>query len=297
MTNQNHVQTYGQRIASFKDLLEKAAPKLAEILPAHISPERMCKVALIAANQNPQLLECTPASIVSAMMTAASLGLEPDGTMGSAYLVPYRTRCQLIIGYRGLIDLARRSGHISKIEAHAVYEGDEFAYEHGLNPDLTHRPTLGERGEIVAFYALAILSDGASQFVVLSKADVDKVRGGSAAGGGGPWSSHYSEMGKKTAARNLCKYLPFSATLNKAMSLDVCAESGQITQAEFDIIDDDDAPEDVQAAPKSKSSAIAAKLGAKKKAPEPQDDDAAMLADLGDPVAGAAMIDEEGIPF
>jgi len=81
------------------------------------------------------------------------------------------------------------------------------------------------------------------------------------------------------------------------MSLDVCAESGQITQAEFDILEDDDAPEEVQAAPKSKSSAIAAKLGAKKKAPEPQDDDAAMLADLGDPVAGAAMIDEEGIPF
>jgi len=162
----SEVTTYTERVNSLKGMLEKAKDRIAEVLPRHVTAERMCKTALIAANKTPALLECTPQSFLQSVMTASELGLDVSGTLGSAYLLPYNCRvgdrwekrCQLIVGYRGMIDLARRSGQIATIEAHVVHERDTFAIEFGLAPKLVHKPCLkGERGTVVLVYAIAKL--------------------------------------------------------------------------------------------------------------------------------------------
>ncbi len=208
-----------------KDQLAMAAPKF-------MTPARLIRVALTAVSMTPRLMECTPASLMGALLQCAQLGLEP-GILGQAYLVPFknsrinRYEVQLIPGYKGLITLARRSGEISTIMAQVVYEKDKFAYKLGSNPDITHTPFDGdERGAITYFYAVAKLKDGGIQFDVLSKARVDAHRDRySKAASDGPWKTDYDAMGLKTVLRRLCKLLPASVELHTAITLDEYAEA------------------------------------------------------------------------
>ena len=89
-------------------------------------------------------------------MQAVQLGLEP-GLLGHCYILPYKREATFIIGYKGMIDLARRSGHIQSIYAHAVHENDEFEYELGLHPKLEHKPSHGDRGAFIGRMQLLIL--------------------------------------------------------------------------------------------------------------------------------------------
>lgn len=212
---------------AFKTLLEEMRPKIAEALPAHIRPERILKAALIAANKNKDLLDCSKASVMLALMQAAELGLDPSGTLGSGYLVPFKGQCVFMPGYRGLIDLARRSGQIASIQAHVVFEGDLFEYELGLEPKLRHVPAgTDEPKTITHAYMVAILKDGTKQIEVMSRAQLDSIRTRSRAGNGGPWVTDYAEMCRKTVVRRGMKYLPLSAELERALEVDVAAEFG-----------------------------------------------------------------------
>ena len=190
-----------------------------------------------------------PLSLIGAVVVAAQLGLEP-GIAGHAYLVPYGKQVTLIPGYRGLIELALRSGKIRSIEAHAVKEGDDFAFAFGLSPELRHVPAASNRGPTTAVYALARFADGGVQFDVMRKDDVDAIRRRSRASDSGPWSTDYDEMAKKTVVRRLCKYLPVSIELQTAISMDESAERGhkqdnhKVIAADYDIADAaDDTPE------------------------------------------------------
>jgi recombination protein RecT len=143
-------------------------------------------------------------------------------------------------GYRGFLDLARRSGQIVSLVARAVYANDKFSYEFGLKEDLTHKPAMTERGELVAVYAVAILKDGGHQFDVMSKKDVDLIKNQSKSKNNGPWITHYEEMAKKTVLRKLFKWLPCSVEMQKAVSLDELQEAGiqnikAAASEEFDI--------------------------------------------------------------
>lgn len=216
-----------------REMLEKNLPSIRMALPKHLTPERMLRVALTAVQRTPALLDCDPRSLVGAVVQASELGLEPSGVMGHAYLVPFRNHknggrmeVQLIPGYKGLLDLARRSGQILTVFAREVYANDKFKHWYGLKPGLLHEPTAAaEPGEIIAFYAVATFKDGAGQFEVMWKREVDAIKKGSKSGNNGPWVSHYVEMGKKTALRRLCKMLPSSIELQKAVVLDEAAES------------------------------------------------------------------------
>jgi len=167
------------------------------------------------------------------VVEASQLGLEPDGVLGHAYLVPFNNRktgqreAQLIPGYKGLVELSRRSGNLSTIYAHVVHERDQYRFCYGLTPTLEHTPT-GEPdpGPIVAAYAVAHLRDGGVQFEWLWKKEIDGIRAQSKAGSSGPWVTHYDEMAKKTALRRLCKLLPVSVELQRAVALDEMAEAG-----------------------------------------------------------------------
>lgn len=194
-----------------RDYLEARRKTLAEVLPRHLTPERIIKVALAAFSKTPKLQECTIESVAQSVMMAGELGLEAGGALGHAYLVPYGNACTLIVGYRGLIRLARQSGEIDSIEAHPVYEKDKFKLRYGLQQELEHEPYLaGDPGPLLFVYAVARLRDGGTQLEVMTKAQVDKIRGMAKGGNSKAWSDSYDEMARKTVVRRLCKYLPLS---------------------------------------------------------------------------------------
>ena len=166
------------------------------------------------------------------MIKCSQLGLEPNNALGQAYLIPFknnkknRTDVQLIIGYRGMIDLARRSGHVVSINAQAVREGDEFEYEFGLEEKLVHRPGT-DRGEITYFYAYAKLTGGGHYFDVSTRADMDKLMHSTQSRGKyGPWLEHYERMGMKSMIRKIFAYLPVSIEMAEAAAIDKQQDAG-----------------------------------------------------------------------
>lgn len=253
---------------SIIDLLDKMKGEIARCLPKHLTPERMARIALTELRKTPKLQECDPLSFIAAIMQASQLGLEP-GILGSCYLIPFKnnhtgkTECTFMPGYRGFLDLARRSGQIISLVARAVYENDEFSYEFGLKEDLTHKPAMKNRGELIAVYAVAILKDGGHQFDVMSRNEVDNIKNQSKSKNNGPWVTHYEEMAKKTVLRKLFKWLPCSVELQKAVSLDELQEAGiqnikAAASEEFDIDFIDD--QEIHIQKKSKSDQLMDKI-------------------------------------
>lgn len=201
----------------------------AAVLPKHLNADRFVRSAMIAVARTPKLLKCHPDTMYQALQTAATLGLEVSGVLGSAYLVPYGDAVQLIPGYRGLIALARQSGEVTSIDAYVVHEGDICHVKLGTEPTIEHEPKLdGDPGKLRLVYAVAKLVGGGVQFVVMTKAEIEKIRSGSKAGNSGPWKDHYEEMAKKTAIRRLMKYLPLSVEkLARALEVDDASDTGK----------------------------------------------------------------------
>ncbi|MCY8641241.1 recombination protein RecT [Bacillus haynesii] len=221
----NAVQKETEKPRTIADYLEDMKPELQKALPEHITPERITRIALTTIRTNPALQECSPGSLLGAVMQSAQLGLEP-GLVGHCYFVPFwnnkekRREVQFIIGYKGMIDLARRSGHIQSIYAHTVHEADTFDYELGLHPKLVHKPATGQKGEMTHVYAVAHFKDGGYQFEVFSKQDIENVRKRSKSKDNGPWKTDYEEMAKKTVIRRMWKYLPISIEIQKQVTQD-----------------------------------------------------------------------------
>jgi recombination protein RecT len=189
------------------------------------------------------------------------MGLEPNTVLGHAYLVPFNTKrkdangnerwvdsVQVIIGYKGLIDLARRSGQIVSIAAHEVCEQDRFELVYGLDEKLNHIPAMGARGDVVGFYAVARLKDGGHCFEFMSLHQVQEImKNTQSKGKYGPWQDHFVEMGRKTVIRRLAKYLPLSIEFQTAVALDNMAATGkdqglEAIDGEFTMVPDGDAP-------------------------------------------------------
>ena len=250
-------------LTEFQGVLSAKKNAIAGRLPAHLrkNADRIVKIALTAAAKNPKILQCSQESVMMSIMQAAELGLEPGGFLGEGYLVPYGQTCQFIPGYRGLISLARRSGQIVSIEAHAVYANDEFVVEFGLDPKMIHRPTLNkDRGDITAFYAVARIVGGGVQSDYMTKADVDAIRARSKSGNSGPWATDYVEMGKKTVIRRLFKTLPVSVELCRALELQAGAESGDFDPS-LEVAQDDAARTDNLNAAAAAAAANRAQIG------------------------------------
>jgi recombination protein RecT len=240
MANLVTTREQNAKLMSVRELLEKHRDSLAQVVPKHMTPERLIKVALSAMSRQPQLLECTNASLYKAILQSAELGLEPGGLLGEAYLVPYfrsfkddsgqwqRVReVQLIPGYRGLIKLARQSGQLKSIEARIVRENDEFELSYGSTQQLVHRPCLrGDPGPFLLVYAIARFNDGGEQIDVMTLHEVETVRDRTRRKETveGPWATDFAEMARKTVVRRLCKYLPLSRELAAALEADGDAE-------------------------------------------------------------------------
>jgi recombination protein RecT len=197
---------------------------IALSLPSGMNPDRFGRLLLTAANTNPDLFKCDPRSFLAAGVAAAQLGLEPNDARGLAYLIPFGNKVQLVIGYRGYIDLARRSGHVSSLYAFPVFEGDLFTYTLGLDPTLEHVPAEDsdeDPAKLTHVYAVAKIGDD-KQFTVLTRKQVDKARQRSKTGGSSssPWSTDYVAMACKTAVRRLAKYLPLSVEAARATTIE-----------------------------------------------------------------------------
>ena len=210
---------------------------IASALPRHLDQERFTRVALTALRENPQLGQCTPESFLGALMNAAQLGLEPNTPLGHAYLVPYKRDCTFILGYKGMIDLARRSG--VSIVARTAYEGDRFHVRYGLDEAVEHEPTLddSERGDPVAYYAIARW-DGGHLVHVATPGDIEERRARSASANAktSPWKTDYEAMARKTVVRMMAPYLPLSVEMATA----VASDDQTIKIDNLDVIDIDD---------------------------------------------------------
>lgn len=200
-------------------LMESNKKLINEILPKGFDVGRLVRVISSQIRQNPKLALCDPYSMMHAVMTCAQLGLEPSKTLGRVHLIPYGRDVQCIIGYQGLVELARRSGEISEIFAEVVYENDKFEYTLGLNKKLEHTPELGgNRGEFKCAYAVAKYKDGGNHMVVMSKEEIEKIKSGIKYKNA-VWDSHYDEMAKKTAIRRLAKLLPLTVELERSAEI------------------------------------------------------------------------------
>lgn len=234
---QQQPQQIEKKMTVFK-ALEGMRGDLERALPRHLTAERLLQLSYTSIRKNPELLECTPASLVGAIMQAATLGLEPD-VLGTCYLIPYNRKVknngrdewikevQLQIGYKGLIELVRRTGHVTSIVANEVYSKDYFEFEYGLHEKLKHVPAMHtERGEIIAFYAYARFKDGGHAFIVMSIADIMKVRNKYAKVNRstgevyGTWADHFESMAKKTVIKQLVKYMPISVEVQDSIAND-----------------------------------------------------------------------------
>lgn len=217
--------------------------QMALALPKSMTAERLTRIVMTECRKVPALMQCNQESFFGAVLQCAQLGLEPGSALGHCYLLPFgngksrdgRPNCQLIIGYRGMIDLARRSGQIVSINAYCIHEADEFEYELGLHPDIHHRPSpLAERGPVTYVYAVAVLKGGGVQFEVMSRAEIEAVRLQSKAGKSGPWVTHWEEMARKTVVRKLFKYLPVSIEAIRAVEIDEKSDRGEaVTEDDF----------------------------------------------------------------
>lgn len=243
-----------------KELAENF-PAIKSLVPKHMTPERLARITLTAISRTPKLAECTAASIVGAVMNCATLGLEPN-LIGHAYLVPFYNNgtmeCQFQIGYKGQIDLIRRTGDVAKIYAETVYENDLFVYIKGEDKRLVHVPfdmlrllenfipdkngsfmdlmiaeAIAEiksrdpkdQGRAVRHYAAYRLKDGSFDFTTMtveqSLLHANKFSKSKRNGKlTGPWVDHFDSMCKKTCIKEMAKYMPISIEVQEKLALD-----------------------------------------------------------------------------
>lgn len=209
---------------TLKDMIssEKMKTQFEAALPKHLSADRFCRVAITALTKTPKLAECNPETFMKCLLDLSALGLEPDGYR--AHLIPFRnnrtnsTDCQLIIDYKGIIELVRRSGDIVSIRAEVVCKEDGFEWKNG---EITHEVDFrNDRGAFQCVYAEAVMKSGERQTSVMTKSEVEGIQNRSKAGNSGPWQTDFNEMAKKTVVRRLSKMLPISSEIAKHVSID-----------------------------------------------------------------------------
>lgn len=210
--------------------LEKSEPKtikghlsgeyfksqVALALPKHLTPDRFVRVALTALLKTPKLNDCTTESVIQCMLNCSALGLEPDGRR--AHLIPYGNTCTLIVDYKGIVELAKRSGDVSNVFAQIVCDNDTFEWNNG---EVNHRiDWRKDRGQMYAVYATVTFKDGTKQTDVMTKSEVEAIRKRSKSGNSGPWVTDFAEMAKKTVFRRVSKWITLSPEVSDALEAD-----------------------------------------------------------------------------
>lgn len=229
---QNQVSKVSSDKKTMQQYIKSMEGEIKKALPSVMTPERFTRMVLSAISVNPKLASCTPASFLGAMMQAAQLGLEPNTPLGQAYILPYMNKgvleAQFQIGYKGMIDLAYRSGEVEVVQAHIVYQNDKFECEYGLNPKLTHIPADSDRGEPVKVYAVFKTKSEGFGFEVMSMDDIrihaskySKAYNSQYS----PWKTNFEEMAKKTVLKRVLKYAPLKSDFVRGITQDGTVKS------------------------------------------------------------------------
>jgi recombination protein RecT len=205
------------------EALELHAGTLERKIPAGVLTWQYAKAALLTElRANPKLRESDPAKVLGAFSYGLQLGLVP-GPLGLVHFVPFGSEVVFLVGYRGFIELAYRSGLVKDVSAELVYDGDEFKDVRGSAPKIVHEPSgpPGDR-EVTAAYAVAHLKTGGTVSRVIYEPDWEKAREASQLGRKhkGPWSDDRPAMILKTAYRRLEPKLPKTAAMGLAESFD-----------------------------------------------------------------------------
>jgi recombination protein RecT len=225
------------RLQTLKTLFEKSKGSIAAVLPKHLTPERMIKIATSAASRTPDLLDCTPESVLLAVVQAGTLGLEPNTPLHHCALVPLnnkhtkRKEAVLWIEYRGLCQLAYNSGEVLDIYAHTVCENDEFDFDLGTKKRILHHYDIRKpRGVSIAYYAVVKFKSGGEDFDIMSRVEVEEIRSRSMGKDSDAWVNNFDAMGEKTVIRRVLKTAPMSQdrsqALGKALDIEGRAERG-----------------------------------------------------------------------
>lgn len=234
-TIQNKVATTETAVEkkTMQSYIKAMEGEIKKALPTVITPERFTRMVLSAISVNPKLGSCTPASFLGAMMSAAQLGLEPNTPLGQAYILPYMNKgvleAQFQLGYKGLIDLAYRSGEVEVIQSHIVHENDEFECNYGLEPTLKHTPASKDRGAPIKVYAMFKTKSGGFGFEVMSMDDVRihaEKYSKSYSMSYSPWKTNFEEMAKKTVLKRVLKYAPLKSDFVRAVVQDETIKNG-----------------------------------------------------------------------
>ena len=201
--------------------------QFARALPKHLTADRFCRVAITALSRTPKLQNCSPESFMKCLLDLSAMGLEPDGRR--AHLIPYGKEATLVVDYKGLVELVRRSGDVAKIHADVVCENDQF--QHSMGEVQVHTYDLRKpRGEAYAAYAQVTLKDGSVQAAIIQKADILATRDKSSGWQAfvkkyvktSPWDpadpQSEMEMWKKTAFRRLTKWLTLSPEIQERIA-------------------------------------------------------------------------------
>ncbi len=202
--------TLKEQRAKLREELSAFAPSFAKVLPKTVTPDALITLALVAANYNPKLFDCTPESVALSLMKIAQWNLDIGRT---AHLVPFGRVCTPIRDWKGDAEMLYRAGFVRDIQAHVVYRGEQFRVEYGTASELYHTPDFppGADTDITHAYAVALLRGGIKTFEVMSIEEVSEIRQNSPMPNSPAWKGHYSEMVKKTLIHRLAKRLPMSS--------------------------------------------------------------------------------------
>lgn len=238
------IARYEERAQKFAEMWHLITPRIKALVPQHVSVDRLFAAAITARNRNPDLMDCSEVSVIRGVIQLAQMGFDASGISGKAWLVPFYNREKRvkeavpIVGYRGLEELARRSGEIGAVYSREIYAHEDFEYVDGLMQVLRHVPIgpLKEGDEaITGAYAVAVWRNGYRQAEVMNRVQLDAIRASSKSPDGPGWKNHFAQMARKTVIRRLCKNLPDSYDLARVLDTEERLELGLVPHEDIAI--------------------------------------------------------------
>lgn len=223
-----------QSLAVVKAMGRMMTGAIADALPSFMraQSQAILRAFYTECTKNPKLLEATPESLFLSVIAASQVGLQLGGILGQCYLVPFKGKVQLIIGYKGYIQLVNRSGQVGTLHAETVWEGDEYQVRKGSKPEIIHIPREPKdvneamKRKSIAFYATCMTKQG-PVFQTMSRveAEIHRSRFAMFKGDQGPWFQHFEAMAMKSCLLKLIKYLPMSAELQQTYTADMSSDA------------------------------------------------------------------------
>ncbi|WP_330925009.1 recombinase RecT [Candidatus Sororendozoicomonas aggregata] len=225
-------------------ILQKNQLAIDKALDGVMHVNKFLRIIATELRKNPRIQSCEPATVLGSVIQAATLGLQVGGVLGHCYLVPFfnkhtgRQECQFMLGYRGMIKLARESGEIASIEARVVYDNEKFSVQYGTQSYITHSPAIdGSAGKILGVYGIAKMTSGEDYIEWLHVSKIEGFRTRSKSGNAGPWQTDYEEMAKKTVVRRMFKFLPLGEVAQKAAKQDELEDLNVVEGEASEVVD------------------------------------------------------------